>query len=215
MASLIEKNREFAIKQAATNPTQAPFAPRDRRRTSSPPASDRGAANLTNAETSPPLQPAAASAPRNRAPRAAQPRPLPAATTPKLVTREQLSAGAQTGPRNLSPLAAALNDLPLYPSEAEVAAAVLGPGRVREWKALAVLLEREGLPSIDPVMGGRSWQAVKQFFRIRDGLDAKAPGQPLVSDRVRCVPLVPDGKESPRYAAKKEPVSGRRQAYST
>ena len=65
--------------------------------------------------------------------------------------------------------------LPLYPNEKQIAVAILGVKRAHEWKAKAVLLEREGLPGIDPLMGGRSWLAVQRFFAARDGLDPATP----------------------------------------
>lgn len=56
----------------------------------------------------------------------------------------------------------------LFPCEAEVAR------RLRqspsEWSAKALVLERDGLPRIDPVMGGRFWPAVEAFWRRRYGL---------------------------------------------
>ena len=56
---------------------------------------------------------------------------------------------------------------PLYGSEEQVAEMVLGPGRLRDWKERTVVLEREGLPEIDPLMGGRYLPAVKTFFDQR------------------------------------------------
>jgi hypothetical protein len=44
-------------------------------------------------------------------------------------------------------------ELSLYPDEAEVARRVLG-ARSREWAGKAAVLEREGMPKIDPLMGG-------------------------------------------------------------
>lgn len=58
----------------------------------------------------------------------------------------------------------------LYLSDSEVAARVLGGGRCREWEAIVVLLEREGLPRIDPLMGGRYWPAVRAYLDRRHGL---------------------------------------------
>ena len=90
-----------------------------------------------------------------------------------------------------------LAGLPLYPNEKQIAVAILGPQRAHEWKAKAALLEREGLPPIDPLMGGRSWVATQRFFAMRDGLD---PANPSESNspparRVRYVPFAPDGRE--------------------
>ena len=89
------------------------------------------------------------------------------------------------------------HEMPLYPDENEIALAVLGPRRAREWKAKAIVLERHGLPPIDPLMGGRLWVAVLKFFYDRNNLDGGiAAGVKLpAAGRVRCVPFVPDGRE--------------------
>jgi hypothetical protein len=77
--------------------------------------------------------------------------------------------------------------LPLFADEDAIGAAVLGPKRACEWKALAALYERQGLPKIDQVMGGRYVPAVKAFFDRAYGLDGPAS---LVS-------AAPDGIERP------------------
>jgi hypothetical protein len=59
----------------------------------------------------------------------------------------------------------------LYPDEGKLARLVLGD-RAGEWPAKAAVLEREGLPRIDPLMWGRFWPAVKKWFFMRHGLDA-------------------------------------------
>lgn len=61
-------------------------------------------------------------------------------------------------------------EMPLFPCEADIARAVLGPGRVSEWKAIAIILERHGLPMKDPIFGARYWPAVKAWFDRRAGL---------------------------------------------
>lgn len=54
--------------------------------------------------------------------------------------------------------------MPLYPTEAQIARAVLGD-RAKEWKRIAKTLEdKEGLPRINELMGGRFWPAVVAFF---------------------------------------------------
>ncbi|MET3973541.1 hypothetical protein [Bradyrhizobium japonicum] len=59
---------------------------------------------------------------------------------------------------------APIHDLPLYPSEAQIARAVLGD-RAKDWKRIAKVLEtKEGLPKISELMGGRFWPAVVAFF---------------------------------------------------
>jgi hypothetical protein len=58
----------------------------------------------------------------------------------------------------------------LYPSEEEIAQCVLGEGKVKQWAALVPTLEREGLPRVDPLFGGRFWPAVRAWFEQRNGL---------------------------------------------
>jgi hypothetical protein len=47
-----------------------------------------------------------------------------------------------------------------------------------EWKAKALVLEREGLPRIDPIMGGRYWPAVEAFWNRRYRLASVEASQP-------------------------------------
>lgn len=54
------------------------------------------------------------------------------------------------------------HDQCLFKTETEIAT-LLGQS-VGDWQAKSVVLERNGLPRIDPLMGGRYWPAVKQFF---------------------------------------------------
>lgn len=58
----------------------------------------------------------------------------------------------------------------LFPSEQEISEYVLGAGRLREWRALAIVLERSGLPKVDPILGGRYWPAVRAWFDARAGI---------------------------------------------
>ena len=55
----------------------------------------------------------------------------------------------------------------LYLSDAEVARRVVGPARAREWDGIAAVLEREGFPKADPLLGGRYWPAVRAFLDRR------------------------------------------------
>ena len=48
----------------------------------------------------------------------------------------------------------------------------------RDWEAKAIVLERHGLPRIDPLMGGRYWPAVRAFFDQRYGISNAVPSQP-------------------------------------
>jgi hypothetical protein len=74
--------------------------------------------------------------------------------------------------------------LPLFATDKELGAALLGPDRVPEWVQIAPLLEARGLPKIDDLMGGRYWPAVRAFF---DHLYGMRQGE---------VPLASDGTEN-------------------
>jgi hypothetical protein len=56
----------------------------------------------------------------------------------------------------------------LFPCEAEIARRL--SQEPRDWTAKAILLERDGLPKIDAVMGGRYWPAVLAWWNRRYGL---------------------------------------------
>ncbi|MGY3615929.1 hypothetical protein [Bradyrhizobium sp. USDA 10063] len=48
-----------------------------------------------------------------------------------------------------------MDPMPLYPGEAQIAVAVLGPKRAKQWRSIAKFLEeKDGLPRIDKQMGG-------------------------------------------------------------
>lgn len=64
----------------------------------------------------------------------------------------------------------AIADMPLYPDEIQIARAVLGADRARDWNGLAKLLERHGFPRIDPQFGGRYWPAVCAYLDRRHGV---------------------------------------------
>ena len=68
------------------------------------------------------------------------------------------------------------DDLPLYADDVDIARAVLGSGHTDEWKAISVILEREGLPPRDPLMGGRYWPGVQAWFAKRP-----APAAPIIT----------------------------------
>jgi hypothetical protein len=66
----------------------------------------------------------------------------------------------------------------LYKPECEIAELVLGAG-ARNWSAISVVWEREGLPRIDPMTGMRFWPAVESFLLRRHGLlESAIPNQP-------------------------------------
>lgn len=71
----------------------------------------------------------------------------------------------------------------LYPDEQELARCILGK-KEQQWSSIVPMLEREGLPRIDPLLGGRFWPAVRTFLDRRHG---------LLNDRV---PATADGQES-------------------
>ncbi len=60
--------------------------------------------------------------------------------------------------------------MPLYATEAQISKELLGAGHLDEWKAIAQVLERHGLPKIDAQFGRRYFPAVKQFFDRRNGV---------------------------------------------
>jgi hypothetical protein len=63
----------------------------------------------------------------------------------------------------MSPRAPSFDDLPLFPSEEQLALAILGK-RARDWRQIAAHYDGKGLPAVDPVMGARYAPAVKAFF---------------------------------------------------
>jgi hypothetical protein len=65
-----------------------------------------------------------------------------------------------------------VRDVGLFPSEREIARRL--SQTPKEWAAKAVILERDGLPKVDPLMGGRPWPAVQAFFLRRYGLSSIA-----------------------------------------
>jgi len=76
-----------------------------------------------------------------------------------------------------------LEKLPLFASDAEIGAALLGTKRASEWKTLAPLYERHGFPKIDPIMGGRYVPAIKVFFDKQYGVATLVPAAPDGIDR--------------------------------
>lgn len=64
----------------------------------------------------------------------------------------------------------------LFPCEAEIAKRL--SQLPAEWGAKAKVLERDGLPKIDPVMGGRFWPAVQAYWFRRYGLSTIEASQP-------------------------------------
>lgn len=82
--------------------------------------------------------------------------PAPAKTATKrrtLLTRDQEARRPDNG---------------LFPTEYEIARRLSQDQS--GWRARAIILEREGLPRICPVMGGRYWPAVLAYFNRRYGV---------------------------------------------
>src|SRR5262249_37784731 len=91
-----------------------------------------------------------------------------------------------------------MTGLPLYPSEAAIADAVLGPGRRDEWTGLVQVLEGEGFPPIQPRFGGRHWESCLHWFRIKNGLS-----------NVEAVGFAEDGGETcPEPKKRRQDLSG-------
>ena len=61
-----------------------------------------------------------------------------------------------------------VRDQGLVPSEQEIARRL--SQELGTWRATAAVLERHGLPRIDPIMGGRYWPAVFAWWNRRYGL---------------------------------------------
>jgi hypothetical protein len=74
------------------------------------------------------------------------------------------------------PRQSALRSQGLFPSEGEIARRL--SQTLPEWSAKAKILERDGFPMIDPVMGGRFWPAVHAFWLRRYGLSNVEVSQP-------------------------------------
>lgn len=64
-----------------------------------------------------------------------------------------------------------------FPCEAEIARRL--SQTPAEWAAKAKILERDGLPRVDPLMGGRYWPAVRAFWHRRYGLSSIEPPSAL------------------------------------
>jgi hypothetical protein len=89
------------------------------------------------------------------------------------------------------------DEMPLYPDEAAIAVAVLGPKRAKDWSRIAAHLEaKHGLPPVDAEMGGRFGPAVIAYFRSRHGLFVEGWGPPNPNSRIRVVPFNPNRTDS-------------------
>lgn len=61
----------------------------------------------------------------------------------------------------------------LFPPEAEIARRLSQTPQT--WHAKALVLERDGMPKVDPIMGGRYWPAVEAYFNRRYGIATSGP----------------------------------------
>ena len=84
------------------------------------------------------------------------------------------------------------DQLPLFATDEEIGEAVLGRERRGEFHGLATLHERDGMPKISPVWGGRFVPAVKAFLGGQYGLST-------------AVPLAPNGVEGNFHARGRTP----------
>jgi hypothetical protein len=57
-----------------------------------------------------------------------------------------------------------LDSLPLFASEEAISAAILGTGRISEWRQIVRDLEKRGFPRIDAAHKGRYVPAVRAFY---------------------------------------------------
>jgi hypothetical protein len=64
----------------------------------------------------------------------------------------------------------------LFPSEAEIARRL--SQAPADWAAKVIILERDGLPRVDPLMGGRYWPAVQAYWNRRYGISKVEASQP-------------------------------------
>jgi hypothetical protein len=64
----------------------------------------------------------------------------------------------------------------LFPCEKEIARRL--SQEPTKWHATAAILERHGLPRVDPLMCGRYWPAVLAWWNRRYGLAKIEPSQP-------------------------------------
>jgi hypothetical protein len=83
--------------------------------------------------------------------------------------------------------------LPLFASDRDLGEAVLGWERRDEFKGLATLQERYGMPKHDLLWGGRYVPAVKAFLDAEYGLNKSVAG-----------PLAPRGVEGDFHASAKK-----------
>lgn len=95
-----------------------------------------------------------------------------------------------------------LSELPLFAPDEDIGEAVLGWERRKDFRGLAALHERHGMPKLDPVWGGRYVPAVKAYLDSDYGLSAAAP-------------LAPNGIEGSFHGTRKAAGKSRPEMAST
>lgn len=63
-------------------------------------------------------------------------------------------------------------EMPLFPTEEEIARELFGPAKAAMWKRLVPFLEKQGFPCIDPVFERRYWPAIRRWLDNRYGIAA-------------------------------------------
>lgn len=99
-------------------------------------------------------------------------------------------------------------DLPLFPSEMQIAELVVGRERAKDWPMIVAVLEKRGFPRVHPVMGGRKLADVMAFF-ANDRV-TQQPDLPAANRSFTVVNYAEDGIENIHEAP--PPYSNRRRA---
>lgn len=96
-------------------------------------------------------------------------------------------------------MASALDHLPLFASDQEIAEAVVGKERAKEWLSrLLVLEQKAGFPKVDPFHGGRPIPLIRQFYKTYLHLSFDKTGAPSSNED----PFAWNRKSRERAAAK-------------
>jgi hypothetical protein len=68
-----------------------------------------------------------------------------------------------------------LDDLPLFADDKQLAEAILGKTRAKDWQLFIQHYEGRGLPSLDPFTEARYVPAVRRFLDSLNGVNGAAP----------------------------------------
>jgi hypothetical protein len=86
-----------------------------------------------------------------------------------------------------------IDQMPLFPDEATIALAVLGPKRAKDWPHIAKFLEdKHAFPRVDKLMGGRYWPAVIAHFTATYNMEMVEAGANRRGSNIRVVPFPAD-----------------------